>query len=154
MSNQHCRTLILLSVIILAGMLSACSPGDSTVQPRSEAASGNSSGKKILAVEIADLLMILSNPRGSFSEGENEFTVEFQGAGGKPVEVGAITMSIEMPAMGSMSHMKNDVKLTTTNTPGIYHATAHLEMAGTWQMHVQYKGQAGEGRADFSITAK
>jgi hypothetical protein len=42
----------------------------------------------------------------------------------------------------------------TTNTPGIYQATTNLEMGGTWNVHVAYKGSAGEGKMEFPIQVK
>ena len=103
---------------------------------------------------MGNVSVVFSNPQGHFKEGENDFSVEFRGADGKPIDVGASTIFIDMPAMGSMPYMKSNVKLLTTNTPGVYQATTNLEMAGTWTAHVAYKGGAGEGKADFSITVK
>jgi hypothetical protein len=150
MKRQHLNALLLLIIISALAIASACT-GSAT-------SSGNSgttaTGQVITSQKAGDLTVTLSNARGHFTEGSNDFTLEFKNAAGQPVDVGAITMFIDMPAMGSMSYMKNDVKLVTTNTPGIYHATTSLEMAGTWQVHIRYKGQSGEGRADFSIHAK
>ena len=44
--------------------------------------------------------------------------------------------------------------LTTTNTPGVYRATAKIEMAGEWQAQVAYEGPAGSGKGSFPVTAQ
>lgn len=149
MKRQHLNALLLLIIISALAIVSACT-GSAT----GSSSGTTATGQVIASQKAGDLTVTLSNARGHFTEGSNDFTLEFKNAAGQPVDVGAITMFIDMPAMGSMSYMKNDVKLVTTSTPGIYHATTSLEMAGTWQAHVRYKGQAGEGRADFSIQAK
>ncbi|HWQ35900.1 MAG TPA: FixH family protein [Blastocatellia bacterium] len=150
MKRQYLNALLLLIIISALAIVAAC-----TGAATGSSSSGNTTtGQVIVSQKAGDLTVTLSNARGHFTEGSNDFTIEFKNAAGQPVDVGAITMFIDMPAMGSMPYMKNDVKLVTTNTPGIYHATTSLEMAGTWQVHVRYKGQAGEGRADFSIHAR
>ncbi len=159
------KTKITLLILIVFGLLAmtACeksSPTNTssnvpaTTATASSVSSTATSGKEIAAAKIGNLSVVFSNPQGHFKEGDNDFTVEFRGVDGKPVDVGASTIVIDMPAMGSMPHMKNNVKLLTTNTPGVYQATTKLEMAGTWTAHVAYKGSAGEGKTDFSITAK
>lgn len=150
MKRQHLNALLWLSFIALSAVLSACTGSVSS----GDSAPGSSPGNVMATQKAGDLTVTLSNPRGHLTEGSNDFTVEFKNAAGQPVDVGAITMFIDMPAMGAMAYMKSDVKLVTTSTPGVYHATTTLEMAGTWQVHVKYKGQAGEGKADFSINAK
>ncbi|QQS49178.1 MAG: FixH family protein [Acidobacteriota bacterium] len=111
-------------------------------------------GKVITSSKAGDLTVTLTNARGELREGENEFTLEFRNASGEPVEVGAITLFFDMPAMGSMPYMKNDATLTTTGTPGVYRGQARLEMKGTWQTRLSYKGPAGEGQTTFNINAK
>jgi nitrogen fixation protein FixH len=142
MRRQSQLGFISLSAVILLFGLSACSQ---------QSASSNT---VIASQRAGDLTVTLANPKGRLSEGDNEFTVEFKNASGAYVDVGAITLTFDMPAMGSMPAMLSTATLTTTPTPGIYRARANLEMNGTWQVTVTYKGPAGEGQAKFSINAK
>ena len=112
-------------------------------------------GHQVIASQRAvELTITLSNPKGQLREGDNDFTVEFKNAAAQPVDVGAITLAFDMPAMGSMAAMHSNAKLTTTETPGVYRAHANLEMSGTWPVTVAYKGPAGEGKANFAVNAK
>lgn len=142
LSPAFCLALIALTI-----SLAACT------KPAGDA-SAASDGAIIATQKAGNLTITLSNGKGHFSEGENDFTLTFRNAGNQPVDVGAITMTVEMPAMGSMPLMKSDAKIVTTNTPGVYQGHLKLDMGGTWQVHIKYKGQAGEGQADFSINAK
>ncbi|MBK9315687.1 MAG: FixH family protein [Acidobacteria bacterium] len=144
--NSDRNTGLILALSILVG-LAGCSSGPDTA--------GSSGSESVIATSKAgDLTVTLSNARGTMREGENEFTLEFRNAGGQTVDVGAITLFFEMPAMGSMPHMKNDATLTTTGTPGIYRGQSRLEMKGTWQAKLSYKGPAGDGQTTFTINAK
>jgi len=96
----------------------------------------------------------LSNGKGYLSEGPNEFSLDFRNGQGELVEVGAITLYFDMPAMGSMPYMKNDATLTTTTTPGIYRGAVTLEMKGTWRSRLSYQGPAGSGEMEFTVNAK
>ncbi len=149
MKRQFFNSLLFIALVATSLYLAACT------KPASGSDSGSSSsGQAIASQKAGELTVTLASARGHLTEGSNDFTVEFRNAAGQPVEVGAVTLMFEMPAMGAMARMESRAKLTTTGTPGIYQATANLEMGGTWQVHVQYKGAAGEGRADFSIQAK
>jgi len=132
-------------LLIILG-LSACTSGSET---------GSAGAGAVIATgKAGDLTATLRNARGEMREGENEFTLEFTNAGGQTVDVGAITLFFDMPAMGSMPYMKNDASLTTTGTPGVYRGQARIEMKGTWQTKLSYKGPAGEGQTTFTINAK
>lgn len=138
--------LLLSSTMVLLAACSKTSTNSST--------NTASAGQVITKQKAGDLTATISNSKGHFSEGENEFTLEFKNASNQPVDVGAITFAFEMPAMGSMQHMSSEAKITYTGTPGVYQGQAKLDMGGTWQAHLKYKGQAGEGKADFPVMAK
>jgi len=143
------RNISFLLFALFIALLAACSKPESSGN-----ASAAPAGAVIATQQAGALTVTLSNSKGHLSEGENDFTLAFRDAKNQPVDVGAITVNVEMPAMGSMPQMKSDAKLVTTATPGIYQGHVKLEMAGSWQIHVKYKGPAGEGKADFSINAK
>ena len=144
---------IALSFTFLTACHEANNGGSNTAAP--PAPQATTTGKAIGAAKAGDLTVTLTNPQGQFKDGDNDFTVAFRNTAGQPVDTGAITMFIDMPGMPpTMPYMKNNVRLVTTNTPGIYQATVHLEMGGTWNTHIAYKGSAGEGKMEFPVHVK
>ena len=120
------------------------------------ASGGTTSGGKTVKSGPAgnNLTGTLSNSDGVIKKGKQTFTVTFADASGKAVDVGAASLNFFMPAMGSMAAMNNQATLTTTSTPGVYTATADIEMSGEWQAQVKYDGPAGKGSANLPITAQ
>lgn len=96
----------------------------------------------------------LSNSDGVLHKGKQDFTLTFEDASGKPVDVGAVSLNFFMPAMGSMAAMNNPATFTTTNTPGVYSGKADIEMGGEWQAQITYDGPAGKGKATLPVTAQ
>ena len=155
MIRKYLFTFLGFSAMASLIVLSACSqPSTSGNTPTASSSTAVSTSKTIAEAKAGDVTVLLTNSQGHLKAGENDFTVEFRNAAGQPVDVGAVTMFIDMPGMGAMPPMKSNVKLMTTNTPGIYQATTNLEMAGTWYGNVSYKGNAGEGKTKFAINAK
>jgi hypothetical protein len=101
-----------------------------------------------------NLTVTLSNADGVLRKGNQNFTLTFADASGKPVDVGAVALNFFMPAMGSMSAMNNPATFTTTGTPGVYSGKADIEMSGEWQAQITYEGPAGKGKATLPITAQ
>lgn len=134
----------LFALLVIATLLGGCS----------KAVNEGPTGTAIVTGRGNGLTATLANSRGYLSEGPNEFTLEFRNDAGAPVEVGAITLYFDMPAMGSMPYMKNDATLTTTTTPGVYRGTVTLEMKGTWQTKISYQGPAGAGELGLVINAR
>jgi hypothetical protein len=115
---------------------------------------GDGSTREIKSAPVGNLTVTLANGDGVLRHGAQEFTLTFKDAAGKPVAVGAAALTFHMPAMGPMAAMNNAATLTTTPTPGVYHATVKLEMAGEWQAQVTYEGPAGRGQGSFPVTAQ
>lgn len=137
------RHLLLLLITAAAGFALACGSGAPSA---GKAIKSGPAGNNITAT--------LSNSDGVLRKGKQTFTLTFADASGKPVDVGSASLNFFMPAMGSMSAMNNPATLTTTSTPGVYSATADLEMSGEWQAQVKYDGGAGKGSANLAITAQ
>jgi YtkA-like len=139
------RSLIitLLSVAALV-IVAACTKSTNTA----------STGKPIAATSVNNLTVRLSNSTGQLKSGEQEVTLAFTDASDKPVDVGAVSLNLHMPAMGGMAAMNDAVTLTTTNTPGVYSGKVNVSMAGEWQAQLAYEGPAGKGKATFSVTAR
>jgi hypothetical protein len=115
----------------------------------------DSSGKTIKSGPAGNnLTATLSSSDGVLRNGKNTFTLTFANAGGKPVDVGAVSVNFFMPAMGSMATMNDPATLTTTGTPGVYTGNVNLQMAGEWQTQITYEGPAGKGKATLPITAQ
>jgi hypothetical protein len=113
-----------------------------------------STGKPIASAPINNLAAALSNSTGQLKQGDQEVTLTFTDASGKPVDVGAVSLNFHMPAMGSMTAMNEAVTLTTTRTPGVYSGKVNVPMAGEWQAQLAYEGPAGKGKTTFSVTAR
>jgi len=135
-------TLLLIAALALAA---ACTKSTS---------SNVSTGKPIASVKVNDLAVTVSNSTGQLKQGDQEITLVFVDATGKPVDVGAASLNFHMPAMGSMAAMNNAVTLATTSTPGVYSGKVNISMAGEWQGQLAFEGPAGKGKATFSATAR
>lgn len=110
--------------------------------------------KEIKSGKVGSLTVSISNSEGVLKHGDEEFNVTFKDASGKPVDVGSASLNFYMPAMGTMPVMNNPATLVTTATPGVYQATANIEMAGEWQAQIAFEGPAGNGKGSFPVTAQ
>ena len=138
---------LVLAVISIVVFAAACSSGASgPAAPSGKAIKSGPAGNNLTAT--------VSNADGVLKKGKQTFTLTFADASGKPVDVGSASLNFFMPAMGSMSAMNTPAALTTTSTPGVYSATADIEMSGEWQVQIKYEGPAGKGNANLAITAQ
>src|SRR5438477_2151921 len=137
---------LVLTIILSAALvvLAACTKSTTTV----------STGKPIASVNVNNLAATLSNGTGQLKQGQQEVTLAFTDASGKPVDVGAVSLNFHMPAMGAMAAMNDAVTFTTTDTPGVYRGKVNVGMAGEWQAQLAYEGPAGKGKTTFSVTAR
>ena len=117
-------------------------------------AGSSSRDKAIKSTQAGNLTVTLSSSTGEIKSGENDLTLSFTDASGKPVDVGAASLKFHMPAMGSMAEMNDTASLTTTNTPGKYHAKVDIEVDGTWEAMISYQGPQGIGQASMTVQAK
>lgn len=137
------KFVIVLSLMSLAVLVAAC--GSKT----------SDAGKVIKSAPAGNnLTVVLANSDGVLKHGNSEFTLKFTDSSGKPVDVGAVGLNFHMPQMGSMAAMNNAAKFTTTETTGVYHGNANIEMAGEWQAQITYDGPRGRGQASFPVTAQ
>ncbi|MGZ9272876.1 MAG: FixH family protein, partial [Candidatus Binatia bacterium] len=139
------QIFVFASVFALLVITAACgSKTDGTAQ----------TGKAIASVKVNDLTATLSNSTGQLKSGNQEVTLAFTDSAGKPVDVGAVSLNLHMPAMGGMAAMNDAVTLTTTSTAGVYRGKVNIGMAGEWQGQLAYEGPAGKGKTTFSVTAQ
>src|SRR2546421_13129527 len=91
--------------------------------------SDSSANEKIIkSTKAGDLTITLASAIGELKSGDNDLTLSFADASGKTVDVGAASLRFHMPAMGAMAEMNDVASLTTTNTPGKYHAKVNIEI--------------------------
>ncbi len=88
------RTIAALSILALLTLAAACGTKTDTA-------------KEIKTVPVGKLTVTISSPSGQLKHGGDEFVVTFKDASGKPVDVGAVSLTFHMPAMGPMAAMKN-----------------------------------------------
>lgn len=136
---------IVVALVFLAAVLFAAA---------CHGASSSGSDKVIKSAKSSEMTVTLSSATGELKSGENELMVSFSDASGKPVDVGAASLNFHMAGMGTMAEMNDKGTLTTTETPGKYHAQVNVEMAGTWEAQVKYQGQHGTGQVSISVQAK
>ena len=117
-------------------------------------AGGGAGDKEIKSGKVGQMTVTLANADGVLRNGDQELTVTFKDASGKPADVGSASLNFYMPAMGSMPVMNDPATLTTTSTPGVYRAKVKLEMAGEWQAQLAYEGPAGTGKGSFPVVAQ
>ena len=139
------KYILVFSLVVLAVFAAACNSG-----------SGNAAAGKTIKSGPAgnNLTATISNADGVLKKGQQEFTLTFTDASGKPVDVGAVAYTNHMAAMGSMAAMNNAATFTTTNTPGVYHGKINIEMAGDWQAQITYEGAAGKGSFTLPVAAQ
>src|SRR5215470_3080923 len=111
-------------------------------------------GTLIKSGTVGNLTVTLSNSSGQLKHGGDEFFLTFKDSSGKPVDVGAASLTFHMPQMGSMMPMNDPATLTTTETAGIYHGKANVQMTGEWQAQIAFEGSAGKGQGSLSVTAQ
>jgi hypothetical protein len=112
-------------------------------------------GKTIASAPAGNnLTATISNADGVLKKGQQEFTLTFTDASGKPVDVGAAAFNLHMGAMGSMAPMDHGATLTTTGTPGVYKGKIDIDAAGEWQAQITYEGPAGKGSFALPIVSE
>lgn len=141
------KYILAFSLLALLLMVAACGSQKSVD-------TGVDTGKVIKTAAVGNLTVTLSSSSGQIKHGGDEFFITFIDSSGKPVDVGAASLTFHMPQMGSMMQMNDHAVLTTTDTPGIYRAKADIEVAGEWQAQVSYEGPVGKGQTSFSVTAQ
>lgn len=136
---------ISIAVIAFAALLAACGSSPE----------GGSTGKLIKSGPVGNGLTVsIATSDGVLRHGNSQFTLTFADSSGKPVDVGAVSMTFHMPQMGTMQAMNNPATFTTTATPGVYSGKTNIEMAGEWQARITYEGPAGRGEASLPVTAQ
>ena len=136
-------TVISLAIAISIVILAACGR------------TGSSSAEKtIKSTKSGDTTISLSSASGEIKSGENDLTLSFTDAAGKPVDVPAASLKFHMPAMGAMAEMNDVATLTTTDTPGKFRARVNIEAEGSWEAMISFQGSHGTEQATMSVTPR
>lgn len=141
---RHEAILTIGAIALLAMTLSGCGRNAGTLGGE----------KAIKSTQSGNLTITLASSDGQIKSGENDLLLSFTDKSGKQVDVGAASLKFHMPAMGSMAEMNDTASLTTTNTPGKYHAKVDIEVGGTWEAMISYQGSQGTGQASITVQAK
>jgi copper/silver efflux system protein len=132
--------VVVLLAVVGAGMLAW-----RTFRARSE--SGLQSGlTTIQQVSSGNLRIVLLSVTGPLRQGRNTYAIEFRSPEGRPVDVGTVRATANMPMPGMV--MPSGVQLRQIGT-GRYEATAEFGMAGAWQMSLEWDGPAGRGSVNL-----
>jgi len=138
------RTILTsLAIAVAPLVLAAC-----------EANVSSGAEKPIKSTKSGDTTISLSSTSGAIKSGENDLTLSFIDAAGKPLDVPAASLKFYMPAMGSMAEMNEVATLTTTDTPGKFRVRVNIEAGGSWEAMISFQGSHGTEHATMSITAK
>ena len=139
------KIILVISLVSIALFAAACG-GDSNNASAGKAIKSGPAGNNLTAT--------LSSADGVLRDGDNNITLSFTDASGKPIDVGAASLNFHMPAMGTMPVMNDAATLTTTAVPGVYSGKVKLQMAGEWQAQITYEGAAGKGKANLPVVAQ
>ena len=114
----------------------------------------NSSNEKVIkSIKSGDITITLSSATGELKNGANELMLSFTDAAGNPINVTARS-TFTWPAMGAMAEMNDGATLTTTEVPGKFRARVNIEMAGSWEAKVRFKGRTGRVERTSAVRAK
>jgi hypothetical protein len=139
------KFIAIITIALLTFFAISCSTGKDTASAGTTIRSGPAGN---------NLTVTLSSSDGVLRKGDQNFSLTFADAAGKPVDVGSVALNFFMPAMGSMAAMNSPAAFTTTGTPGVYSGKADIEMSGEWQAQISYEGPAGKGKATLPVTAQ
>ena len=142
------KLALILSIAALLLIAAACG-SQSNGGSASLSAGG---GEKVIKIApLGNLTVTLASESGQLKKGENEFLLTVKDSSGKNVEVSAVSLSLRMPAMGTMAEMNDQATFSTTKTPGVCRAKIDIEVGGEWQVKVVYDGPAGRAETSFPV---
>src|SRR5437870_1860137 len=110
------------------------------------------SGAPFITQAVNDLTVSLVNRERGLRQGNNEVMVEFRDRNGQLVDVGNVSLNINMNMPGMQ--MQGGGAAERTGTPGQYRARVKADMAGDWNAKISFQGPHGKGQRSFSVTAK
>ncbi len=82
----------------------------------------------------------------------NDLFIEFRGPAGNLVDVGDVSLELEMKMPDMVMHSIG--KVLPTATPGQYRTTLEPGMAGDWTAQLSFTGPKGKGQASLPVKVK
>ena len=107
--------------------------------------------KEVQRVHAGALDVVLLSASGALKQGKDSFVLEFRGADGQLVDVGAVNVNATM-VMAGMAPMLGQTTINPTSTKGRYEVASNLNMAGSWRFTVEWNGPAGKGSTSLAGT--
>ena len=103
--------------------------------------------KEVQKVRAGDVDVVLLSDSGALVQGRHSFVLEFRSpTDGRMRDVGTVRATATMP-MAGMAPMFGSTDVSATGQEGRYLVTSDLNMAGTWQINVDWRGPSGNGSA-------
>ena len=135
------RTAGWIAVAAIAMVMSACS------QPP------QGSMKEIQRTKAGAIELVLLAPSDALPQGKGFAILEFRDASGSLVNVGTVKVNATMP-MAGMAPMIGGSEVKPTPAPGRYELATDFNMAGSWQLAIEWDGPKGHGSARMPGTVR
>ena len=101
-------------------------------------ACGKAELKTVKQQQVGDYTLTILSESGSVKNGTSDFVLEFRKtADNQLTDVGTVEIAPIME-MAGMAPMMASATVMPTETPGRYHASSALTMAGLWKFNVKF----------------
>ncbi|MEZ5399450.1 MAG: FixH family protein [Bryobacteraceae bacterium] len=134
------RDLLAAGAVVVALSLVAC---------QSSAPAGT---KEIVSQDAGGLKITLLNESGELTQGDNQFRMTFQTAGGQAADAGNVTVSCSM-SMPGMPPMVAPLEAKPAGT-GEFAMNGTFSMSGAWTFEIRWDGPAGSGATTLNTSVR
>lgn len=110
------------------------------------------SAKPFATVKINDLTASLFTQGDALKASGNDLFIEFRDADGKLVDVGDVTVELDLHMPGMVMHSIG--KVLRTSTPGQYRTTVEPQMAGEWTAKITISSPQTRAEATLPLKVK
>jgi hypothetical protein len=97
--------------------------------------------------------VVLLAPSDALPKGPGFAILEFRTSNGALVDVGTVTVNATMAHPGT-EPMRGGSEVKPTPAPGRYEIATDFNMAGTWDLAIEWDGPAGRGTARLPGTVR
>jgi hypothetical protein len=109
-------------------------------------------GIPIAKQTVNGLVVGLYHPADGLKAALSRIVVVFRDAStDEPVDVGRVSVELEMKMSDSARHNARLMQLTATRDTGHYHVSLAPEMPGPWNALLRYDGPRGQGALVFEL---
>jgi hypothetical protein len=110
------------------------------------------STKPFVTVKISDLTANLFAQGDALRASGNDLFIEFRDSSGKLVDVGDVTLELDMHMPDMVMHSIG--KVLRTATPGQYRTSIEPQMAGGWNGKIAFSGTHGNAEVTVPLKVK